>query len=130
MNSISKTESKNQVDLVVSLATGHEDGEKVTLAFLVATAALNKGMQALMFLTKEAVRIGTPGYAEAIEVHGAPPVSRLIGQYEEAGGTFLVCPICFDARRLEANELRPSAELGGATPLMDRLGPDTKTFSF
>lgn len=130
MNSNYKIESENPVDLVVSLATGHEDGEKVTLAFLIATAALNKGRRVLMFLTKEAVRIGIPGYGEAVEVQGAPPVERLIGQYDEAGGTFLVCPICFDARRLDAKELRSSADLGGATPLMDRLGPDTQTFSF
>lgn len=67
-------EQNNKV--VVNLATGHEDGERVTVAFLVATAALERGKQVVLFLTKEAVRIGTPGYAEAIEVAGAPPGSQ------------------------------------------------------
>jgi predicted peroxiredoxin len=48
----------------------------VTVAFLVATSALDKGRPVVMFATKEAVRLGLPGYAEAIESAGAPPVSR------------------------------------------------------
>ena len=43
--------------VVVNLATGLEDGERVTVAFLVAGAALEKGKQVSMFLTKEAVRV-------------------------------------------------------------------------
>jgi len=57
---------------VINLTTGHEDADKVTIAFLVATAALAKGKQVAMFLTKEAVRLGLPGYADAIESAGAP----------------------------------------------------------
>lgn len=63
--------------VVVNLATGHEDAERVLIAFLVATAAQAQGKQAVMFLTKEAVRLGLPGYADAVEVAGAagsPPV--------------------------------------------------------
>ena len=123
-------ETEEEVELVVSLTTGHEDAEKVTLAFLIATAALNKGLGSVMFLTKEAVRVALPGYAEAVELNNAPPVSRLIAQFEEAGGTFLVCPICFEARRLPEGELRASARLGGATPLMEMTGPGTQVYSF
>jgi predicted peroxiredoxin len=77
--------------VVVNLMTGHEDAEKVTIAFLVATAALTKGKAVAMFLTKEAVRLGLPGYADAIEVAGAPPVQRLFEQYRDGGGELLVC---------------------------------------
>jgi predicted peroxiredoxin len=72
--------------VIINLATGHEDAERVTVAFLVAVAALEKGKQVTMFLTKEAVRIGLPGYADAIETAGAPPVSRLFAQFAEKGG--------------------------------------------
>jgi predicted peroxiredoxin len=40
--------------VVVNLATGLDDAERVTVAFLVAGAALEKGKQVAMFLTKEA----------------------------------------------------------------------------
>ena len=37
--------------VVVNLATGLEDSERVTVAFLVAGAALERGKQVAMFLT-------------------------------------------------------------------------------
>jgi predicted peroxiredoxin len=62
--------------VVVNLATGLEDSERVTVAFLVAGAALEKGKQVAMFLTKEAVRLGLPDYAESVACDGCPPVSE------------------------------------------------------
>jgi uncharacterized protein len=117
-------------DVVVNLTTGHEDADKVTVAFLVATAALARGKTVTMFLTKEAVRLGLPGYGAAIEVAGAPPVERLLGQFADGGGELLVCPICFDARRLDAAALLPCAEIGGATPLLERIGDGATVFSY
>ena len=42
---------------VISLTTGLEDSEKVTVAFLVAVGAAESNRPTLMFLTKEAVRL-------------------------------------------------------------------------
>lgn len=70
-------------NVVINLATGLEDAERVTVAFLVAGAALDKGRHVAMFLTKEAVRLALPGYGEAIACEGCPPVSRLMEQYRE-----------------------------------------------
>jgi predicted peroxiredoxin len=117
--------------VVINLATGHEDADRVTVAFLVATAALTKGREVVMFLTKEAVRLGLPGYGEAIESAGAPPVARLFEQFREGGGELLVCPICFDARKLDADSLLPNARIGGATPLWEWIGDEPATvFSY
>ncbi len=117
--------------VVVNLATGHEDADRVTVAFLVATAALDRGKQVTMFLTKEAVRIGLPGYADAIESAGSPPVARLFAQFSENGGELLVCPICFDARGLDAGALVDNARMGGATPLWEWIGDEPATvFSY
>ena len=63
--------------VVVNLATGHEDADRVTVAFLIATAAVERGRPVVIFTTKEAVRLGLPGYAQAVESAGAPPVARL-----------------------------------------------------
>jgi predicted peroxiredoxin len=117
--------------VVINLMTGHEDADRVTVAFLVATAALDRGKSVTMFLTKEAVRIGLPGYADAIETAGAPPVSRLFGQFAENGGELLVCPICFEARGLDADALVANARMGGATPLWEWIGDEPATvFSY
>ncbi len=122
---------QDQSKVVVNLATGHEDAERVTVAFLVANAALEKGRPVAMFATKEAVRLGVPGYADAIEAAGSPPLARLFGQFAELGGELLLCPICFNARRLDESAIVPGARLGGATPLWDWVGEGASTvFSY
>ena len=57
--------------VVINLSTGLEDAEKVTVAFLVAGAALDAGKQVAMFLTKEAVRLALPGHADAVACDAA-----------------------------------------------------------
>lgn len=115
---------------VVNLTTGHEDADKVTIAFLVANAALDTGKSVVMFLTKEAIRIGLPGYADAIESAGSPPVSKLFRQFEQGGGELYVCPICFESRQLDEGSLVPNAKLAGATPLWEWIGEGATVFSY
>jgi predicted peroxiredoxin len=110
--------------VVINLATGLEDAERVTVAFLVGGAAVEKGREVAMFLTKEAVRLALPGQAEAVACDGCPPLSRLFGQYADGGGELLVCPICFTARKLDEAQLVTNARLAGATPLWDWVGDD------
>ena len=117
--------------VVINLATGLEDAERVTVAFLVGGAAAKQGRQVAMFLTKEAVRLALPGYADAVACDGCPPLSRLFEQYADDGGELLVCPICFNARKLDEGELTGNARLAGATPLWEWIGEDSATvFSY
>jgi predicted peroxiredoxin len=116
--------------VVINLATGLEDTERVTVAFLVGTAALDQGKKVAMFLTKEAVRLGLPAHAEAVACEGCPPLSRLFQQYADGGGELLVCPICFTARKLEESSLVSNARLAGATPLWEWIGESATVFSY
>lgn len=110
--------------VVINLATGLEDGERVTVAFLVGGAAAAQGRQVAMFLTKEAVRLALPGHGEAVACDGCPPLPRLFQQYADAGGELLVCPICFSARKLDDGKLVPNARMAGATPLWEWIGDE------
>jgi predicted peroxiredoxin len=117
--------------VVVNLATGLEDAERVTVAFLVAGAALDKGKRVAMFLTKEAVRLALPGIADAVACDGCPPLSRLFQQYADGGGELLVCPICFNTKKLNEADLVANARLAGATPLWEWIGDEGATvFSY
>jgi predicted peroxiredoxin len=117
--------------VVINLATGLEDAERVTVAFLVGGAAVERGKQVTMFLTKEAVRLALPGHAEGVACEGCPPLGRVFEQYTHGGGELLVCPICFNARKLNQSELVANARLGGATPLWEWIGDDDATvFSY
>ena len=122
--------TSNADKVVVNLATGLEDPERVLIAFLVATAALDKGKQVAMFLTKDAVRLALPGEAEGTACEGCPPLERLFQQFADGGGELLVCPICFNARKLEESSLVPNARLAGATPLWEWIDEDATVFSY
>lgn len=116
---------------VISLTTGLEDPEKVTVAFLVAVGAVESGRPTLMFLTKEAARLALTGVATAVACDGCPPLSDLLARYAAAGGRYLVCPICFDARRLDRGGLIDGAELGGTVPMWQWIGDEgATTFSY
>jgi len=116
--------------VVINLATGLEDAERVTVAFLVGGAAVQQGKQVAMFLTKEAVRLALPGHAEAVACDGCPPLPRLLQQYADGGGELLVCPICVSARKLDGAQLAANARLAGATPLWEWIGEGATVFSY
>ena len=116
---------------VVSVTTGLEDPEKVTVAFLVAVGAVETGRETVMFLTKEAVRLALTGFARARACDGCPELSTLLDRYAAAGGRYFVCPICFDARGLDAGALLPNGELNGTVPLWNWIGDEPAvTFSY
>ena len=114
----------------VSLTTGLEDPEKVTVALLVAVGAAEFGHPTMMFLTKEAVRLATDGVATGVACDGCPPIPDLLKRYDAAGGELLVCPICFNARRLDDATLLANATLGGTVPLWEWIGEGATTFSY
>ncbi|MGY5885619.1 DsrE family protein [Modestobacter lacusdianchii] len=116
---------------VISLTTGLEDTEKVTVAFLVATAAAEEGRPTLVFLTKEAVRLAVPGVAVGVACAGCPSLPSLVERYRAAGGRLLVCPICVQARELGDAGLVDNAELGGTVPMWRWIGDEpATTFSY
>ena len=110
--------------VLINLATGLEDHERVTVAFLVGGAAVQRGDTVAVWLTKEAVRLALPGHAEGVACDGCPPLSRLFEQYAEGGGQLLVCPICWSARKLDESALVANASMAGATPMLEWIGDD------
>ena len=116
--------------VVINLATGLEDPERVTVALLVGGAAAQSGRAVTMFLTKEAVRLAVPDFAHGVACDGCPAVETLLEQYTAAGGRMLVCPICFNARRLSQDSLIEAAQMGGATPLWEWIEDGATVFSY
>ncbi|MFF0817321.1 peroxiredoxin [Rhodococcus sp. NPDC003318] len=116
---------------VISLTTGLEDAEKVTVAFLVAVGAAEGGRSTLMFLTKEAVRLAVEGTVHGVACSGCPPLPDLVKRFDAAGGRLLVCPICFEAKHLDEAALVSNAEIGGTVPMWRWIGDGgAVTFSY
>ena len=116
--------------VLVNLATGMENPERVLVAFLVATAAVAQGKETVVWTTQEAVRLGLPGVATGVHCEGCPPLERLFDQFAEGGGKLWLCPICTDARGLADAEKLANVEIVGATPMWEWAGNDTTVFSY
>ncbi|MBB3751445.1 putative peroxiredoxin [Mycolicibacterium sp. BK634] len=114
----------------ISLTTGLEDPERVTVAFLVALGAAEAGRPTMMFLAKEAARLAVPGVGIGTACEGCPPLAELIERYERAGGRYLVCPLCVRSRNLDAATFIAGAEAGGTVQLWEWIGDGATTFSY
>jgi predicted peroxiredoxin len=116
--------------VIVGCTHGEEDPDRVVVAYLTAGAALDQGKEVVMWLSSEGVRLALRGYADRIRADKEPPVERVHAQFIEKGGRFYVCPVCFNERDLDKEELVDGAELQGATPLMQFAGDAAMTFSY
>jgi predicted peroxiredoxin len=67
--------------VLINLATGLEDPERVTVAFLVGGAAVARGDKVAIWMTKEAVRLALPGHALGVACEGCPPLAKLFEQF-------------------------------------------------
>ena len=114
----------------ISLTTGLEDAEKVTVALLVAVGAAESGRDTVMFLTKEAARLAVAGVAVGVACEGCPSIADLMARFEAAGGELLVCPVCFNAKQLQESTLVTNARLGGTVQLWEWIGDGATTFSY
>ena len=116
--------------VLINLATGMEDGERVLVAFLVATAAQQQGKEVVVWATKDAVRLGLPGELQGVVCQGCPPLERLWEQFTEAGGELWLCPICLSARNLADDEKVSNTQVAGASPMWEWAGSDATVFSY
>ena len=84
-----------------------------------------------MFLTKEAAGSWSATRPGPRPARAARRWRTCVRRYAEAGGRYLVCPICFDARHLDKGDLLPNAELGGTVPMWEWIGDEAaNTFSY
>ena len=117
--------------VLVNLATGlGDDAERVTVSFLVATAALAQGKQVVIWATKDAVRLGIPGEASGEACDGCPPLERLFEQFADGGGELWLCPICVSARGLDDEPKAANVKIAGATPMLEWIDGGAAVFSY
>jgi predicted peroxiredoxin len=123
-------ESNLSDKVLINLATGMENAERVVVAFLVATAAVAQGKQVVMWTTQDAVRLALPGHAAGVWCKGCPSLEQLFEQFADGGGELWVCPICLAARDLDDAEKVANSKVAGATPMLEWAGNDATVFSY
>ena len=101
---------------VISLATGLEDPEKVTVAFLVAVGAAESGRQTLMFLTKEAVRLAARRHRHRRRLRRLPAARRPDQALRGSRRPLLRVPGLLQRQEARRRHLIAGAEVQGTVP--------------
>lgn len=116
--------------VVVNLAAGPEEPEKVLAAFLVATSALERERPTIIFLTGAAVVFALEDHPEPIQLPCAPRLARLTERFALDGGELYVCAISLKARALDKKNLSNNAHAADATDVWKRLEDGGIVFSY
>ncbi|MDX6411711.1 MAG: hypothetical protein QOE91_1227 [Gaiellaceae bacterium] len=100
--------------VVLGLTHADDDAESVLICYLLGVEALRAGKQALMWLTKDGIKVATDGFAATVNVPNAPAIADLHTEYVEKGGRFYACPVCVKTRGMEDAVWTKGAEVKGA----------------
>ena len=116
--------------VVLGLTHAEDDAESVLICYLLGVEALRAGKEALMWLTKDGVRVATDGFAATVSVPNAPSIADLHTEYVEKGGRFFACPVCVKVRGMEDATWTKSAEVKGAPSLYEFTAGGALTFNY
>ncbi len=106
----------------VTITHCRTDGDKATLGFVVANAALGSEKDTMIFLSSDGVYCAARGEAEKIN-EGAPfaPLKDLIDKFVGAGGKIYVCTPCMKKRGIGESDLISGATPAGGAVLVEWL---------
>ena len=116
--------------VVIGLTTALDDPERVLLGYLMGVEALRKGKQVLFWLTKDAVHIGTEGFAAKAVIPDVPSTAELHEEFVASGGRMYACPVCVKTRGLTDAQWVPGAEVKGAPSLYEFTEGGALTFTY
>ena len=86
--------------LLVQLSTGSENPTKVTLAFLIARTALEKGHDVDVFLLGDAVQLYRPATIDALHGVGTGSLREHVDALAAGGARFYASRLSSDARAM------------------------------
>ena len=107
-------------NLVIKLASGATEAERVVQAFSVASTALAAGLEVSLWLTGEASWFAIPGRAEDFTLpHSAPLHELLSGLIEN--GTVTLCTQCALRRNIEQGDQIKGIRIAGSATFVEEI---------
>ncbi len=101
--------------LVFMVLHGPEHAEHATIPFVMACAALASDVEVVMGFQADGVCLVRKGEADRVAARGFPPLTKLLADFTELGGSMLVCGPCLTAREIDpATDLVDGAEVVAA----------------
>ena len=116
--------------VVIGLTHADDDAESVLICYLLGVEALRAGKQALMWLTKDGIKVATDGFAATVNVPNAPAIADLHTEYVDKGGRFYACPVCVKTRGMEDAVWTKGAEVKGAPSVYEFTQGGALIFSY
>jgi uncharacterized protein len=115
----------------VTINSCRENGDKATVGFVVATAALGSGKDTMVFLSTDGVWAAVKAEAAKV-VEGGPfkPLTELITAFLSAGGRVVACAPCCKKRAIEPESLFDGVEIAGGAVLVEWLSNGSPNVSF
>ena len=106
----------------VTITHCKQDGDKATVGFVVANAALGSDKDTMVFLSTDGVWAAVKGEMEKV-VEDAPfaPLLELVGKFVANGGKILVCSPCMKKRGITEDMLVEGATPAGGAALVEWL---------
>jgi predicted peroxiredoxin len=109
--------------LVIKLASGLEDPERVAQAFSVASTALASGISVSFWLAGEAAWFAVPGRAEEFSLPHAPNIHELLaGLISEA--TVTLCTQCAVRRNIQEGDQIAGIRFAGTSTFVEEITRD------
>lgn len=116
--------------LLIQGTHGAEDAERASLPFIVGNVAVTAEQDAVIFLTSEAVRMATVGYADSIQHAENPPTGKILADFVANGGRIWACAACTDPRGITADDLVGGVTIVTAANLVEALAAGASTVAF
>ena len=112
----------SNTDFVITLSFNKNSEGRVTLAFTLGVAAVDKGLKTTIVLLVDGVHIARKGYADDIDI-GEPflPVKDLLDVYLEHGGESAVCGSCWRFNHNADDERMQQVKMITAGDVVDLL---------
>jgi len=116
--------------LMVSITHGKDDPPKAMVGFTIACGAAAKGIETVVYLSAQGVYLSQVGVGDDIHEEGLGPLSAIIGQVVDHGGSIWVCQSCFESRGLHLSMLVPGSRLARVPEVVDYLTSGATCISY
>lgn len=120
----------NPTEELVVLITHGADHELSSVAFTIANGGITAGLKVSIFLSSAGVDLVRKRAVDMTRVEPLEPLTALVSDFLERGGTLWACTPCVKARGYEEIDLIDGVIITGASPMHDRIKAGAATLSF